>query len=271
MKLLGLLILFITLALSYRANAETVDSLPPAPYVLYPLVNVARLKLPAEEFLKAIESDPNNDKVISALLKRGGKPGQDILDVIAKISVETISETDERLLDANLAAFLIFFRDHGRAVFKLAGYSFDKSFITFADDCNTFGSCAKVIDIILERAKNREALHVWGLFYPLCAPSTPALRQQFLPQNLARACTQMMSTQDMKVAVCEIANDFRKKCEPTSKSKYCTGTENPFYPEFDCNSNNMIAPSNKEKEHSLSKEDNVKGININKTEIIHVN
>lgn len=33
----------------------------------------------------------------------------------------------------------------------------------------------------------------------------------------------------------------------------------------------MVAPSNKGSEHSLSKEGNVKGININKTKTIHVN
>lgn len=239
MKSPGLLILLITLTLTYGANAETVDSLPPAPYVLYPLVNVARLKLPVEEFMNAIESDSNKEKRRSAVLKRGGKAGQDLLDVITKINVETTPLNDERLFDAHFASQVIFHRDYGRAVFQLAGYSFDKSLIAFADDCNTFGSCIKVVDIILEQAKNPEALQLVGLFFVTCPLSTPASRQQFWPSNLARACTQIMiAVKDFQDATCKATKELRKTCLITSKSKYCTGKENLFYPEFDCNSNN---------------------------------
>lgn len=237
MKSLGFLFFVATLTVSFRVNAVEIDRLPAVPYALYPLINVAKLQLPSEEFMNAIEIDPKKQR--NAILRRGGKEGQKLLNLVAKFDAENTPKTDKYFeinMDAGLASNTILFRDYNRAVFRLKGYSFDKSLIAFADDCNTLGSCAILINKIIELAQNPEALQVIPLFALVCSASSDETREKFLPPNLIRACTQIMSTAPFKAGVCEASTTFRSGvCNSTRTSRYCTETKNFFYPEFDCN------------------------------------
>lgn len=234
MRVLSSLMVFILFSGGALAQA---DSLLAVPYALYPLINVARLQLPAEEFMNAIETNPQKQR--SAILKRGGKEGQKLLNLVAKTDAENTPKTDDRFeinFDAEQAKKTIFFRDYGRAVFKLKGYSFDESLVAFADDCNALGSCELLIRKILELTQNPESFQVIPLFTMMCSGSTPDTRKKFLPPNLIRACTQIMSEAGFKVALCEGSVALRSNvCNSTRTSKYCTETRNFFYPEFDCN------------------------------------
>lgn len=254
MKSLGLWLSFIVaLMASCRANAEYVDNLPPIPYQISALIRGAMANLPGDKFIKAIESDPN--KLVVAILKRSGKAGQELIDADNKwrCDDETTPMDDERkarcfdsAVYAGFCGKVIINRDYARAVFKLAGYSFDKSFIAFANDCNTFGSCDIVADKILELTNNPESLEMLKLFVSTCSNSNPDIRKRFLPSNVAAACVKMMGLEPFKSKVCENKRDAPKQIqvicgsplsETAKKSNICANAGDFFnnYPEIDCN------------------------------------
>lgn len=245
MKSLGIWLYFIAaITLSGRVNAEYVDNLPPIPYKLSPLIKGAKANLPTEKFLNGIESDPR--KRGAAIIKRGGKEGQELLDNLERCKDKIIPLTVERniycneiLFDTALIGTTLVFREYYRAVFNLAGYSFDKSLIAFAHDCNTFGSCQIVSEKILELTNSMEFMSMVGSFVFLCINNTPDIRKRFLPSNVAAACTQIMSSAPFKNEVCE-DKQWKSRCnklpaEVKNKVKYCTKTGNDRYPEIDCN------------------------------------
>lgn len=250
MKLLGLWLSFIVaLMASCRVNAEYVDNLPPIPYQAYALIRGATINLSLTDFRKAIVGNTPKSSLIreglAVVLKRGGKEGQELWDAAIKCDDKTILHTDDdkaRCLDAvgdgAFGGLTILFRDYGRAVFKLAGYSFDKSIIVYANDCNTFGSCNIVIDKVLELTNNMESGAPIYLFVQLCSSSNPSARKRFLPSNVAAACTKIMSSAPLKEEViCTDKNRVRDGCDDKIKSKtrYCTETGSLLYPEIDCN------------------------------------
>lgn len=248
MKLLCLWLYFVVaLMASCKVTAEYIDNLPPIPYQLSVLIEGATINLPITQFANAIESDSN--KFTATVLKRGGQEGQELLDAFMKCDDKTIPMTDERkarcfdtVTDAVIGAKTILYRDHGRAVFKLAGYSFDKSLVAFANDCNTFGSCDMLMDKIFELTNNPESMAPAKLFIVLCAGCTPNTRKLFLPLKVAAACTKMMSSASFKKKiVCadkslvrdqSICNDNNKIGR---KTRYCTESGSILYPEIDCN------------------------------------
>lgn len=249
MKSLGLWFSFIVaLMASCRVNAEYVDNLPPIPYQAYALIRGATINLSLTDFRNAIiDNTPKRDpsKAGLAILKRGGKEGQELLDAALKCDDKTIPHTDDdkaRCMDTGgdlaVGVLTIFFRDYGRAVFKLAGYSFDKSIIVYANDCNTFGSCNIVMKKVLELTNNMESGVPIGLFVQLCSGSNPSARKRFLPSNVSAACTKIMGSAPLKEEViCTDKNRVKNGCDDKVKSKtrYCTETGSLLYPEIDCN------------------------------------
>lgn len=252
MKLFCLWFYFVAaLMTSCKVNAEYVDNLPPIPYQAYALIRGATINLPVTQFFEAIAgSDAKTDpeKSEARLLKqRGGKVGQELWDTAIKCDDKTIPHTDDdkaRCMDAAgdiaVGIMTIFWRDYGRAVFKLAGYSFDKSIIVYANDCNTFGSCNVVIKKVLELTNNMESGAPILLFSGFCSSGNPSARKRFLPSNVSAACTKIMSSAPLKEeVVCTDKNRDRDRsgCDDKvrSKTKYCTEKGNFAYPEIDCN------------------------------------
>jgi hypothetical protein len=245
MKLLGLWLSFIVaLMASCRANAEYVDNLPPIPYQAYALIRGATINLPMTQFAEAIVGSDPEKRAAILLKQRGGKEGQELWGAIAKCDDKTIPSSDDRKVRcmdiANELTFVIntiLLRDYGRAVFKLAGYSFDKSIVVFANDCNTFGSCEIVHKKILELTNNMESMAPPYLFGHLCGSNNQSIRKRFLPSNVAAACTKMVSSAPFKEEICKIPVRDRSLCDDKVKSKtrYCTETGNLLYPEIDCN------------------------------------
>lgn len=247
MKSLGLWFSFIVaLMASCKVNAEYVDNLPPIPYQAYALIKGATINLSPTDFGNAIFG--NTLKSDTRLIqKRGGKEGQGLLDAAIKCDDKTIPHTDDdkarcmdTAMDIATGSLIIFRRDYGRAVFKLAGYSFDKSISVFANDCNTFGSCDIVSKKVLELTNNMESMIPVGLFVEFCSSSNPSGRKRFLPLNVAAACVKIMSSAPLKEGVvCTDKNQVRDRsgCDDKVKSKtrYCTETGSLVYPEIDCN------------------------------------
>lgn len=245
MKLLGLWLSFIVaLMASCRVNAEYVDNLPPIPYQAYALIRGATINLPMTQFSEAIVGSDPEKRVATLLKQRGGKEGRELWDAMVKCDDKTIPSSDDskaRCIDivteAPSVIKTITFRDYGRAVFKLAGYSFDKSIVVFANDCNTFGSCQIVHKRILELTNNMESEAPLFLFGQLCSSNNQSIRKRFLPLNVAAACTRMMSSAPFKEEICKIPVRDRSRCDDkvNSKTRYCTETGNLVYPEIDCN------------------------------------
>jgi len=247
MKSLGLWLYFIaTITLSGVVNAEYVDNLPPIPYQLSPLIKGAMANLSPTQFAKAIESD--TEKQTEAIIRgRGGKEGREFWDVFIKCTNKNIPMTDERATRCHELAFdtmeifpTIFFLDYDRAVFKLAGYSFDKSIVAFANDCNTLGSCEIVMQKISELTNSMEFGTMIYLFGTACAVNSPDIRERFLPSNIAAACTQIYTSKPFKAEVCKINEKWRSSfCNNLHagviKSKKCSETRSHHYPEIDCN------------------------------------
>lgn len=248
MKSLGIWLYFIAaITLSGRVNAEYVDNLPPIPYKLSPLIKGAKANLSSEKFSNEIESDPRKREI--AIMKRGGREALELLDNYKRCKDKTIPLTVERNIHCNeiefdtfLVGLTIMRREYYRAVFNLAGYSFDKSLIAFAHDCNTFGSCQIVHEKILELTNSMEFMSMTGSFVLLCMSNTPDIRKRFLPSNVAAACTQIMASAPFKNdAVCGGKDEQREffcnklPAEVKRKAKHCTETGNYRYPEIDCN------------------------------------
>lgn len=244
MKSFGLWLSFVAaITLSGGVNAEYVDDLPPIPYQLSPLIKGAMINLTLTQFSNTLGSDKN--EITAALLqKRGGKEGQTLWDATKKCDDKTIPMTDERktrcveiAIDGYRAVQTILFRDYGRAVFKLAGYSLDKSLVAFANDCNTLGSCEIVMQKILELTNSMESKPMFTLFGGLCVANNSDIRKRFLPSNVTTACTKMFSSAPFKEEICKLMARERSECSDNafSKTKYCTKTGYQHYPEIDCN------------------------------------
>lgn len=245
MKLLGLWLSFIVaLMASCRVNAEYVDNLPPIPYQAYALIRGATINLPMTQFAEAIVGSDPEKRLATLLKQRGGKEGQELWDAAVKCDDKTIPGSDDSkarckdiAYDLPFVISTITFRDYGRAVFKLAGYSFDKSIVVFANDCNTFGSCEIVLKRILELTNNMESGAPPFLFGQLCGSNNQSVRKRFLPLNVAAACVKISNSTPYKEGVCKTPVRDRSLCDDkvNSKTRYCTETGNLVYPEIDCN------------------------------------
>lgn len=223
-KIYFCLIFAAILAVPCALSAENLDNLPPIPYAQTPLIYSAVEKQPMGEFASSLigrkfvaDSDSfyKDEKIGLAILKRGGTVGRQMAEDIRtkectpnKLKTAIVGEKLLSYCDPVLATTsMLLVRDYYRAVFSSVGFSFDKSLITFANDCYTYGSCEKAGLRIIDISKNIQSMSALFAYTQFCSKTCNKLSSfdgcpdgknpyflPFLSNDVIEAC-QMMKQQ----------------------------------------------------------------------------
>jgi hypothetical protein len=243
----------VALMASNMTNAEYIDKAPAIPYKQSELLKfeAAFENNTDEKFHATLGSDLNAQ--LMELYKRSGKIGQQILDDktcddenVSNRPSELKAHCADRYIDSNIIINTITRRETFRETFRMAGYSFDKSLVVFANNCKSLGSCdAATQDIMNLTGYPPGTTTLVKIFAMACSGSTPSVRNQLMPPNVAAACVKIMSSEPFKSKVCELKIDALKQgqsfCsqqpkEVADKMKYCSPGMKAWvdYPEIDC-------------------------------------
>lgn len=194
-------------ATSFNLCAEDLDKLPPIPYAQAPLIFSATHKLPEREFLLALAGGDistkkdemfGNEKLSFAVLKRGGNAGLKLTEDsrIAECTLNNMDAMDKEQRsycdDVQGVIKTIQVHEYSRAVFSSMGFSFDKSMVEFANDCNTYGNCDKAVKRLADISKNIQSLEMISLYVGLCkmasAVKSNEQKELFLSKEIIDAC-----------------------------------------------------------------------------------